>query len=562
MKKLKALILMQLKDKMNLSYELSKKTILRKIIPNIFKIVLVTGISYLLCMLCGLFSIFSLNNFVPLEVMGIALLMILLLSTFTCTNSLTHTLYYAEDNKVLITYPVSSSMIFLSKIIVYYLNELGRSIFFTIPIFIGYGIFSKVGVSYYFIMPLMFIFISAIPVCLGMILSIPAYYIISFLNKFGLIKTFLGICLIIGAVLLAVYLISLIPPTLNIVYLWPKIYRVITGVLDFFRAYMLFAYFLVIMAVGYPVGLKFDYWNPTGWYTLIVVVGSIAILTLITFYAIKPFFLKMCSKSFETNKSKNISTSKNNHKLNPFISCFKKEVILATRGGSYYTTLLATYIMTPLIVLLLAKVFASLEIGHTGKLMACGFTLLFIMLPIFASDSIFATIYSREGRVFTIQRTNPINPLIPLITKLIIPTILSIISISVCMVIFADTVKEFNYFNTNDIVLMAFGIIFVQVGLVIWSALSDIQNPKIEEYATSGEDFNNKNEIKMIVIAFLLSFGLAFFSYVLINENPNKEYWTGLKILLIGILFVIASGYMFYREIKCFYNDNEIRRIK
>ena len=85
------------------------------------------------------------------------------------------TLYFADDNKILITLPVGENLIFISRLIVYYVFELQRSLFLTIPIFLAFSIISGVGVLNYIWLPIVFIFVSAIPVLLGAILRLDRF---------------------------------------------------------------------------------------------------------------------------------------------------------------------------------------------------------------------------------------------------------------------------------------------------------------------------------------------------------------------------------------------------
>ena len=51
----------------------------------------------------------------------------LVLSLVSCTKDLMLNLYFSEDNKVLITFPVNSNVIFLSKLIVFYFYEIKKN---------------------------------------------------------------------------------------------------------------------------------------------------------------------------------------------------------------------------------------------------------------------------------------------------------------------------------------------------------------------------------------------------------------------------------------------------
>ena len=126
MSKFKTLFVMQLKEKLNLSFLNSKKQTLYKVVFSVLGFVAITAVAYLLLWLCQFLNLFSAINHIPLTVMAIIYTAIFVLNTFTCTVGLSKTLYYAKDNQVLITYPVNSDQLYLSKMLVYYIGEIKK----------------------------------------------------------------------------------------------------------------------------------------------------------------------------------------------------------------------------------------------------------------------------------------------------------------------------------------------------------------------------------------------------------------------------------------------------
>ena len=117
MKHLKALVLMQLQDKVDFSFLNTRKTLIRKIVFTLLKFVGVGAAAFLIRYLLG-FIIFQ-NSDTP-QIMIVVLTFLLGISVITCTVGLVKSLYFADDNRVLITFPVGNNIIFISKLIVYY----------------------------------------------------------------------------------------------------------------------------------------------------------------------------------------------------------------------------------------------------------------------------------------------------------------------------------------------------------------------------------------------------------------------------------------------------------
>ena len=133
MKHLKALVMMQLKDKIDFGFTASKQKLISKIVFTVLKFLIVAAVAYIFFFLCSLLHIFTITGGVPRNAMMVIYGVILVLSLLSCTLGLMKTLYFADDNKILITLPVTGNMIFISRLIVYYVFELKRSIFLTIP---------------------------------------------------------------------------------------------------------------------------------------------------------------------------------------------------------------------------------------------------------------------------------------------------------------------------------------------------------------------------------------------------------------------------------------------
>ena len=191
--KLLTLVLMQLKNKLDLNVKNNKKQVLRTVLFSVLKFAIIAGIVYLLLYLSSFFGLFYNSDFS--RVMVIVLTISLALSLISCTIELMRNLYFSEDNKVLITFPVDSNKIFISKLIVFYLYEIKKSFSFLIPITLSCILFlSTIGKCSIFMLLWMFIptiFILMLPVLLGALLSIVAMYITRFLNQFNVILLFI-----------------------------------------------------------------------------------------------------------------------------------------------------------------------------------------------------------------------------------------------------------------------------------------------------------------------------------------------------------------------------------
>ena len=115
---IKTLSLMQLKEKMDLSFLGNFKKTLFKTIWTIVEFAVVAVVCYFVFYFAGILGVFSLIGDVPTSVMTIVFTLMMALSLVSTTAGLVKSLYFSKDNSVLLTLPVTPSLVFLSKLVV------------------------------------------------------------------------------------------------------------------------------------------------------------------------------------------------------------------------------------------------------------------------------------------------------------------------------------------------------------------------------------------------------------------------------------------------------------
>ena len=244
------LTMMQLKEKLNISFKQNIKKSLLSLSFFIIGFAVVTVICYFLIYFSKKMMIFDFSGAFPTNVLVFIFTIMMALSIISNTVSLIKTLYFSRDNFVLLTLPTTPEVVFLSKLLVHYIFELKRNIMFLIPLFIAYGINTKLPIYYYPWMIVIFLFVVMIPVLIGALLSIPSMYVYQALKKRKVLMYSLIVLGVVGLVVLAGYLISIIPPNINFKETWGTTYFQIRGFLtDFERGALPFK-LLVELMVG------------------------------------------------------------------------------------------------------------------------------------------------------------------------------------------------------------------------------------------------------------------------------------------------------------------------
>lgn len=555
----RALIAVQYRDKVDTSWTHSLKTIIQKVVFIILKFVLIAAVIIVLLQLVSV--LFQIQK----AIMNFYLIFLgfyTILNLISVTLGLVKSLYHADDNKVLATYPTTSAKLFLSKILVFELFELKKSFDILLPITVGFFITGvrfhilTVGILIWSIIPMLLII--TITVLLGALLSIPALFIYNFLKKHPIIEGIVLVILAAGVIVGLVFIINLIPENKGDIDI-NKSYAAIKTAIDNFTVLFAKIVYPVNFAYRAMVGESGSKLSneilPITLGRVGIMVGTGAALFGLAFLIIKPFYFNMMTKTFEFNKDI-IDSAKKNKRRERHWSIVLKEVKLTLRDFDISGSYLAVYIAVPILLLFIDKIFRAMSTNTTGDLMVAAFNLLLIALPLLASSTMIATLYSREGRTAYIKKTKPIRPYFPLTAKLFFNLIFVIPSIAVSCYIFTKFTNQ----DANCAILMGITILFLQYGHIFFSASLDIMNPQNEVYATEGTSISNPNERRSTIVAFVVSFLFTAASLLLFKES-NVKYGdfnhAFIKLLIVSFGFAASCILLFFLKVKAFYIDRQ-----
>ena len=552
--RLAALIAVQYRDKVDTSWTKSFKTITQKVVFTIIKFVLLFVVVVVALKLIQYIFI------IQAEIMDFFLIFLgfyTILNLISVTFGLVKSLYHADDNKVLATYPVSSAKLFFTKILVFELFELKKSFDILLPISLGFiftGVSNNIipAVCYIWaVIPMLLVI--TITVLLGALLSIPALFIYNFLKKHPIVEIATLLTVAAAVIVGLVYVINLIPTG--------------EGEVDVVRSYALIKqavknFTLVFSRVVYPVNFAYRAMvGESGAYLTNKILGitfaRVAIMFAVAgalfglvFLIIKPFYFNMMTKTFEFDKQV-IDKQKENKVRERHWAFILKEMKLTLRDFDISGSYLAVYVAVPILLLLIDKVFAAMSTNLRGDVMIAAFNVLLIILPLLASSTIVSTVYSREGRTAYIKKTKPIRPYFPLTAKLLFNLVFVIPSIAISSYIFV----KFTTADTSCGILLALTVLCVEYAHIFFSAALDIMNPQNEVYATEGTSISNPNERKSTVVGLILSLLFGGLTFVFLSEG--KMLPSFIKLFVIALAIAIGCIVLFYLKVKAFYIDRQ-----
>ena len=550
------LVKMQLKEKMDLGYLRSKRQLVFKTTWLFIEFAAITAIIAVIFHFIKLLGLFSLVHDIPVSVISLAFGVMLLLSLITDTIGLVKSLYFSKDNTVLLTFPATPSLVFLSKLVTYYVYEFRKNFMFTIPMFIayglivrGYGLSDPKGLLYYPWLVLMFVLISSIPVLLAALLSIPAMFIYIFLNRVKVLQYLLYSALGGGAILLVWWLIGLLPENINFIETWGDTYWQIQAFLDGYVKTFAPIYEFTELIVGRTVGLSSVIFHSGTVRTLLMTVALGIGLLLMCLLCSKPLFCRMASTPFEFKKKDSIKWRKN-YKLPTAVSAIKKEFVIGVRSNAFIKLGGILVVIMPMAIYLLNKLYSAMDTRFIGTQMTICFNIVIILLIMLMTNIDIASVYSRDGSSSYLNKVQPTPYATLLFSKLIFPMIIALVGLAFTVNVFAIEAG----LAQSDAILMGVMIYGVYIAHLFSSAESDIMNPQYEQYATFNEQANNPNETGSGVSAILFSaivFAIAFF----LSSRNDTGIW--LKLAIVAICLAVFKVFTYLSKIKAFYKEKQ-----
>ena len=309
---LKTLVMMQLKDKLNFSFKADKKGTLTKLILYFIIFAVVTAVIAVVFYLANLLLIFGTAQAIPIPIFNFFFISMLLLSIVSCIAKLTDSLYFSKDNLVLLSYPVRPNIVFLSKLIVFYIIELIKNVLYLIPMFLAYGIIHGFQWYYFPWVIVSFFIVAAIPVAIASIVSIPYMYVKMLLRKNPFLQDIFLLLVLITATVFAFILINMIPANLHFISKWSSLYcPQFISFATAFEGWLLPFQYVSMLIIGAAKGASSPYliastFNSQTWIILLAVIGSIAFLIFLSYLIAKPIKIMMNSFLMFNLSNKNI----------------------------------------------------------------------------------------------------------------------------------------------------------------------------------------------------------------------------------------------------------------
>ncbi len=534
--RLGVLLKMQLKSMVDLSFLKSKRAFILKAGLALLLFAAVTAAFYGVFTVGVMLSVFSFGGGVPITVVTLIFTVIEGMSVFSCAAGLSRALYRAGDNVILLVLPVTGSLVFLSKLIVYYLFELKKSFPFLVPLFLAYGIVNGAVWFYYPWMLVAFLAVCLVPVALGAVLSIPALYLPKLLRRVPVLKYALIVALTAGLAALAFFIVGRIPANINLLGQWGSITVAVRRFLNgFARVFAPFHYLAMMVAGGTleiarnPIGLR-------TLYVLLAVLGGCGALIGVSFATARVLFLKLTARAGETESR--LRKNCPNRVTPRLLSPLAEDLVRTFRSGKAVMLCVLEFFVPAFLIFTLNKIYAAMSTSYTGQTMTAAFNILVLLVTVLASNAFLAHAYSRDGAARNLIKTRPADFRLLLASRLVLRAALSVLAILLAVLLFCF-VSEASAAQTAGFLFMA---VFLDLAHILWSAEIDVMNP---EPASS-----SKNSAAATAYGVIIAVLFALGYFLLAGSGATSAFW---KLAFLAAAFFALRAFLFFERARIYF---------
>ncbi|MBR2303482.1 MAG: hypothetical protein IKA42_06750 [Clostridia bacterium] len=533
--RIKALTLMQLGNKFKFRRVADKKNLVLKLFFKTLSIFATVAVTFLL--------LYVIKNVIFLPVNRTTFVFLLfisqIISLIACSLGLVESLYYGKDNQILMSFPAKHHEVFISKLTVYYINELLKNLYFVVPMFIAFGFINGMGVFYYPNAMVLTFLLSFIPVLLGSLISVAIMGIKQLAKR----ASWIGIILTFGIMVLLFWLANVLIGSLERPIRLIEVYNAfVTQTVLFMQRINDFALvYNNFVQTAFNINLVANY---------LIISGVIICLALLVVLVSMPIYFKMASFGNEHSVTKK-HKHKQSKRKSVFLALLNKEFTLIKRSANQFVQDYILVVSMPLVLYLLNGFYWAMAPSVNGIEMIVAFNLFVSLLLLTASNTQTASAISAEGSEFGLLKTSPSDTKQVAWAKMISNFAVSTLFIvaSVLMLFFAKNVTKYYLWQTAVV------LVLINSGHILWSFQLDLRNPQFAEYSQKKAGAENVNKSRSVVAGMAMAVIVALVTVFFMMIDNSASPWS--RIIGFSAGFFALRLVLFIFNLKVYFREIE-----
>ncbi len=517
-------IRLQLKLKWGLNRNNSKKNAIMTAVAALLAVAIALALVY------GLSFVLNSTIAVTAKRLSVLFLTILIIGlTVAATGMQMNRLYRPGDINITARFPLSPFKVFISYLILNYIDLMIYSAILLLPIMLVFG-WAMHCITFAYVMGIILgiIFMPLIPFGLSVFLAIPIMYINSLLKRHNIVKLIIFIVLLAGLFALYYYILTVLAKffihrnweegTLGI---W-------LSLLNWLDGYYNPAYYLgnIIFFEKFWIGIA----GIVG-ISAILIVGGIAVARLV--------YQKIRTKELDGGGEVGHRNSKlDNYGSSRAILKHTFLDILHTKAYSYFY--LGVAISTPVMVFFCNRLVSMVGEAQMGEGINFGAAMLVVSVFMALIGSFAATILSVEGKNFYITKMIPVPYRKQLILKGLVNVAVSFGALLVSVIV----MSALKFISATEIVVLLFSQMLFSIGLVLNGININLVNPNLKPKANG--EAEEINITYMLIIGLLIAAVFGVFSIIMPKIMQNGSTYAYLINIGLGLIYAVVNFLVFW----------------
>lgn len=519
MKQILGILKLQLDNR----FSLFKKSSIKSKLFNILKYAIIFLFIFAVCwFLISRIKTFLMINFNQ-EFFGIVLMLVLIISLIFSISNVITTMFLSKENELLLCLPVTFDQLYLSKLVVLYINELVFNILYITPILLAFGVCGGSGITGYYYLAILLLFPILPFASLGIasLLSLPIMAVFKWLKDRPKVSVIAALVSIAALFVLYMLFITSISGAFNITEQQVETSKAINESIYSIGRNVPITYWLSAM-----------FFSINKVYRLYIFTAGFIVIFIISMFIIRGVFQKI--STFNNENKQTTKPKKRIYKkrsvtqellLNEFRTCL--------RSPSIIIQFFLFPLLMPLIVYTYDKLLFSIAVNQTGQALIFASHVLVLMIVTTLSSSITSTALSREGGLLYFEKMIPVSyekqAAIKILFNLIISWSAIILTTIICAI--------FNETNVGLIIIASIAALLVSFGHICQSYDIDLRNPTLNWYDVSEISALSKNTTSSILFGFLVS---IIFTLLAVIGGGNA-------LTTFALLIIPAAAYAYGR---------------
>ncbi len=400
----------------------------------------------------------------------------------------TKTLYFNSDGDLL-KLPLSGRMIFLAKVTYLFIYELIFTTVLSLPVFIMFGIASGQGVMFYVLLLPNTLFLPIIPFLFGLLCSVPAMYIVSFLKNKFVVMLFIYVICVAAGFYVYTYALQFIMDILNS-----------GSISDVFSDSVIasikqFATYLHIPMLFRNSLLQYKFWQ-----SAVINITIVAVMGALIFTFAKNTYLNLLLENIGgSGQAFKKKTKVKQRSLSGAL--FFREFKTIFRSVNYSFQYLTVILTTPLMVYFSSEIASNIGVEKIGEGVLPGIAVLVLIMFLTMGTSFAATSITREGGNFFHTKIIPVSYRKQVTVKFLLYVIVSVPAVLVSCLVLAFA----GFLGYTQALIIALAVCLIVVGNICSSISLDLKKPQFMFLDGKEITSSNRNINSSISIGFLIA---------------------------------------------------------